>query len=59
MQFHTLKDALIDELHTRPFPVISLPAQVSSIAVLNPAPVETEIERLTDLANSWGMPAPQ
>ncbi len=59
MQFHTLKDALIDELHTRPFPVISLPAQVSSIAVLNPAPVETEIERLTDLANSWGMPVPQ
>jgi uncharacterized membrane-anchored protein len=59
MQFHTLKDALIDELHTRPFPVIMLPAKVSSIAVLNPAPVETEIQRLAALASEWAMPAPE
>ena len=59
MQFHALKDALIDELHTRPFPVITLPAQVSSIAVLNPAPVATEIQRLATLASAWAMPAPE
>ena len=59
MQFHALKDALIDELHTRPFPVITLPAQVSSIAVLNPAPVATEIQRLATLASAWDMPAPE
>ena len=59
MQFHALKDALIDELHTRPFPVITLPAQVSSIAVLNPAPVATEIQRLATLVSTWDMPPPE
>jgi len=35
LQFHTHRSSLFNELHTRPFPVISTPAHVSQITVLH------------------------
>ena len=59
IKFHSLKDALIDELHNRPFPVVELPAQVSNIVVLNPADRHMELEGLKTLAAVHNMPPPE
>ena len=59
IKFHSLKDALIDELHNRPFPVVELPAQVSNIVVLNPADRDMELEGLKTLAAVHNMPPPE
>ena len=58
IKFHSLKDALIDELHNRPFPVVALPAQVSNIVVLNPADRGAELEGLKSLAAAHNMTPP-
>ena len=50
MKVHPLKDSLINELHNRPFPVVTLPAQVSSMVLLNSDSRELEIARLVELA---------
>ena len=58
INFHSLKDSLIDELHNRPFPVIELPAQVSNIVVLEPADRDSEIAGLKQLAEIHNMTPP-
>ena len=58
INFHSLKDSLIDELHNRPFPVIQLPAQVSNIVVLEPADRDSEIAGLKQLAEIHNMTPP-
>ena len=58
INFHSLKDSLIDELHNRPFPVIQLPAQVSNIVVLEPAGRDSEIAGLKQLAEIHNMTPP-
>lgn len=58
INFHSLKDSLIDELHNRPFPVIQLPAQVSNIVVLDPADRDSEIAGLKQLAEIHNMTPP-
>ena len=58
INFHSLKDSLIDELHNRPFPVIQLPAQVSNIVVLEPADRDSEIAGLKQLAEIHNMAPP-
>ena len=50
MKIHPLKDSLINELHNRPFPVVTLPAQVSSMVLLNSDTREGEIAKLVELA---------
>ena len=59
INFHPLKDSLIDELHNRPFPVIHLPAQVSNLVVLDPDSRDEEIESLKKLAAMHGMSPPE
>ena len=59
INFHPLKDSLIDELHNRPFPVIQLPAQVSNIVLLEPADRDSEIAGLKRLAESHNMTPPE
>ena len=58
MNLHPLKDSLIDELHNRPFPVVELPAQVSSLVFLHSGDRQAELDKLSELAQSHGMPAP-
>jgi uncharacterized membrane-anchored protein len=58
MDLHPLKDALIDELHNRPFPVVDLPAQVSSLVFLHNGNREAELDQLISLAQSQGASAP-
>jgi uncharacterized membrane-anchored protein len=59
MKFHPQKNTLIKELHNRTFPVVQLPAQVSSLVLLNPGDRQSEIDRLTDLAQKHDVAAPQ
>ncbi|MDA7852735.1 DUF3422 domain-containing protein [Porticoccaceae bacterium] len=59
MKFHPLKDALIEELHNRPFPVVDLPAQVSSLVYLNPGDRQAELEHLSLLAQQSGVAPPE
>jgi uncharacterized membrane-anchored protein len=59
MDLHPLKDALIDELHNRPFPVVDLPAQVSSLVFLHNSNREAELDQLIALAQSQGATAPK
>ncbi len=59
MDLHPLKDALIDELHNRPFPVVDLPAQVSSLVFLHNGNREAELDQLIALAQSQGATAPK
>ena len=56
IKFHELKDSLIGELHNRPFPLITIPAQVSHMVLLNPVAREKEIEYLNILAKANKMP---
>lgn len=58
MDLHPLKDSLINELHNRPFPVVDLPAQVSSLVFLHSGDRQAELDKLTDLAQSHGVDAP-
>ena len=58
MNLHPLKDSLINELHNRPFPVVELPAQVSSLVFLHSGDRQAELDKLSELAQSHGMPAP-
>ena len=46
MNHHPLKDSLIDELHNRPFPVVALPAQVSSLVFLHTGERQLELDKL-------------
>ena len=50
MNLHPLKDSLIDELHNRPFPVVDLPAQVSSLVFVHAGDRQAEIDKLNELA---------
>lgn len=59
MDLHPLKDALIDELHNRPFPVVDGPAQVSSLVFLHNGNREAELDQLIALAQSQGATAPK
>ena len=59
MKFHPLKDALIEELHNRPFPVVDLPAQVSSLVFLNSSDRQSELDGLAGLARKHGVAPPQ
>ena len=59
MKFHPQKNTLIKELHNRTFPVVQLPAQVSSLVLLNPGDRQCEINRLTDLAHKHNVAPPQ
>ena len=58
MKFHPQKNSLIKELHNRTFPVVQLPAQVSSLVLLNPGDRQSEIDRLTELASQHGVAPP-
>ncbi|UVW33759.1 DUF3422 domain-containing protein [SAR92 clade bacterium H455] len=59
MKFHPQKNALIKELHNRNFPVVSLPAQVSSLVLFNPGDRQSEVDRLTDFATMYDVAPPQ
>ena len=59
MKFHPQKNTLIKELHNRTFPVVQLPAQVSSLVLLNPGDRQSEIIRLTELAHKHNVAPPQ
>ena len=59
MKFHPQKNTLIKELHNRTFPVVNLPAQVSSLVLLNPGDRQSELDRLTDLAHKHNVAPPQ
>ena len=59
MNHHPLKDSLIDELHNRPFPVVELPAQVSSLVFLHTGERQLELDKLKDLATRHNIPAPE
>lgn len=50
MNLHPLKDSLIDELHNRPFPVVDLPAQVSSLVFVHAGDRQAEIDKLNEIA---------
>ena len=58
MKFHQQKNALIKELHNRTFPVVQLPAQVSSLVIFNPGDRQLELDRLTDLAKQQNVTPP-
>ena len=57
MDLHPLKDSLINELHNRPFPVVDLPAQVSSLVFLHAGDRQAELDKLTELAQLHGVEA--
>jgi len=50
MKFHPLQESLISELHNRPFPVVKVPAQVSSLVVLHSTSHRDELSHLKRLA---------
>ena len=51
---HDLREALYQELHTRPFPVLSSPVRVSHLALLNEGHgVEDEYAALAELAKRY------
>ena len=58
MDLHPLKDSLINELHNRPFPVVDLPAQVSSLVFLHTGDRQAELDKLAKLAQLHGVEAP-
>ena len=58
MHIHPLKDALINELHNRPFPVVALPAQVSSMVFLHSVSRESELKKLIELAQCHSVKPP-
>ena len=58
MKFHPQKNALIKELHNRTFPVVQLPAQVSSLVIFNPGDRQLELDRLMDLAKQQNVTPP-
>jgi uncharacterized membrane-anchored protein len=58
MNIHPLKESLVNELHNRPFPVVQLPAQVSSLVFLHSGDRQLELDKLTDLANLYNVSAP-
>jgi uncharacterized membrane-anchored protein len=58
MDIHPLKDSLIRELHNRPFPVVDLPAQVSSLVFLHAGDRQAELDKLAELAQSEGVKPP-
>ncbi|MCG8673118.1 MAG: DUF3422 domain-containing protein [Pseudomonadales bacterium] len=56
---HPLRDSLYQELHNRPFPVVSGPLAVSHIAMLNENVTESEQHQvLCDLANQYSVNPP-
>jgi len=55
MDLHPLKDSLINELHNRPFPVVDLPAQVSSLVFLHSGDRQAELDKLAKLAQFHGV----
>ncbi|MGB2044558.1 MAG: DUF3422 family protein [Porticoccaceae bacterium] len=59
MDLHPLKDSLIDELHNRPFPVVELPAQVSSLVFLHCGDRRAEIDKLNALAKQHNIQGPE
>jgi len=58
MDLHPLKDSLINELHNRPFPVVELPAQVSSLVFLHSGDRQAELDKLAKLAQFHGVESP-
>jgi len=58
MDLHPLKDSLINELHNRPFPVVDLPAQVSSLVFLHSGDRQAELDKLAKLAQFHGVESP-
>ena len=58
MDVHPLKNALVNELHNRPFPVVSLPAQISSLVFLHNGNRQSELDKLTELAQLYNVPGP-
>ena len=58
MNLHPLKDSLINELHNRPFPVVELPAQVSSLVFLHSGDRQAELDKLAKLAQFHGVESP-
>ena len=59
MDFHPLKDSLIDELHNRPFPLVDLPAQISSMVFLHNGNRQAELDQLIALAQLHSVPIPK
>ena len=58
MDLHPLKDSLINELHNRPFPVVDLPTQVSSLVFLHSGDRQAELDKLAKLAQFHGVESP-
>lgn len=58
MDLHPLKDALVNELHNRPFPVVALPAQISSLVFLHSGDRQAELDKLAELAQLYNVPGP-
>ncbi|MCT2531295.1 DUF3422 domain-containing protein [SAR92 clade bacterium H921] len=58
MDIHPLKDISVNELHNRPFPVVALPAQISSLVFLHSGDRQAELDKLAELARLYDVPAP-
>ena len=58
MDHHPLKDALVNELHNRPFPVVAMPAQISSLVFLHTGDRQDELNKLAELAHLYGVAVP-
>lgn len=58
MDIHPLKDALVNELHNRPFPLVSLPAQISSLVFLHHGDRQAELDKLAELAQIYNVAGP-
>lgn len=59
MPFKPSREALFNELHTRPFPVLLTPSRLSHFAASNTATVEEEILHLGRLCQRYAVPPPE
>ncbi|WP_369601815.1 DUF3422 domain-containing protein [Hahella sp. SMD15-11] len=58
LPFSAQRDALFNELHTRPFPTLAHPAHLSHLAIEAPADAEAERAHLSRLCTRYAVPAP-
>ncbi len=60
MPFHPIRNALYEEMHSRPFQVIPSPARITHLAILaDDTQRKAQFEHIKELCESFGVPAPE
>ncbi|HEB28058.1 MAG TPA: DUF3422 family protein [Porticoccus sp.] len=59
MNKHPLQENLFDELHSRPFPLLSSPVSVSHWVMLDPGDPAVELKHIANLARQYSVSPPE